>query len=80
MIQIATNNEILIDGKSTGLGLTQKSANTIVYTREAIGSKYAEHAMPHARYSTSFAKSNSTVAGFDQLEADVRALIGGRNA
>lgn len=75
MIQITADNEILIDGKRTGLGLWQKATGTVVYTRESGSAKYAEHAMPRARYSAAHPSPASGVAGCNQLEDDVRALI-----
>lgn len=75
MLQITTDNEILIDGKRTGLGLWQKATGTVVYTRESGTAKYAEHAMPRARYSAAHPSPASGLPGCNQLEDDVRALI-----
>lgn len=52
-MQISTNNRILIDGEHTGLAVTQRRNQTVVYTPEkAGGGGYQEHTMPHVRYST----------------------------
>lgn len=85
-IQIATSNQILIDGKFTGLCLAQSAAGTIVYTPEGVTTKYFQHAMPHARYSAAHDNPRALhatpeltakfkTAGRAQLEADVLALL-----
>jgi len=76
MLQLATNNELVIDGKFTGLGLTQRREGSVVYTMERAGRVYAEHPMPHKRYAASHDKPVSGAAGRSQLEADVRELMG----
>ena len=75
MIQIDTADEILLDGQRTGLGLTQRREGSVVYTRERQGVRYAEHKMPHPRYSAAHDAPASGAAGRGQLEADVRALL-----
>lgn len=77
MLQINTNNEILLDGKKTGLSLTQRQTGTVIYTPESpvSGHRYCEHTMPHARYSTVHESPSSGAAGVRQLEADVRLLL-----
>lgn len=81
-LTIYTNGNIAIDGQDTGLGLSQTSTGTKVFTREDLGRKYKLHAMPHERYSA--AHDNPTdprtgkptgAAGRAQLEADIRALM-----
>lgn len=77
-MQIATNDEILLDGKATGLAVTQRREGTVVYTRERPGTNYAEHKMPHARYMLG-SDSPITKPGVStraQFEADVRVLLG----
>lgn len=74
-ITIDTANRIAIDHVSTGLALAQRQDGTVVYTPEGVSSKYAEHKLPHARYSTAHDKPASGAAGRAQLEIDVRELI-----
>lgn len=74
-IEISTTNEIIIDGKYTGLRVTQKREGTVVYSADHGGGNYREHPMPHARYSTAHPKPASGAAGCDQFEADIRALL-----
>lgn len=74
MIQIDTSNRIRIDGRDTGLALTQRASGTVIYTPEG-SSAYREHKMPHARYSTAHDAPASGAAGRAQLESDVRALL-----
>lgn len=85
MIQLDTSNRLLLSDeygvlRDTGLGLAQRQAGTVIYTREDQGG-YKEHPMPHARYSTAHerpTKPDGTptgAAGVSQLEADVRALL-----
>lgn len=85
MIQVTTNNEILIDGQPTGLSVTQAAHGTVVYSPEKrlydgrgrdIGQqKYLEHKMPHLRYSLAHDAPASGVAGKGQFEADIRELL-----
>lgn len=75
MIQIDTANRIRIDGVDTGLALAQRASGTVIYTPEGVSTRYAEHKMPHARYSTAHDAPASGAAGRAQLEADVRALL-----
>ena len=85
MLQIDTSDSILIDGRDTGLKLTQRRDCTVVYTPESVigGRKYQEHKMPYARYSSAHdapskpgqSYNPNVTAGRAQLEADVRALL-----
>jgi hypothetical protein len=75
-IEICTDNTIRLDGVNTKLKLTQAREGTLVYSPERVdGQKYAEHKMPHARYSTAHDAPDSGAAGRSQLEADIRILI-----
>ena len=74
-ITIDTSNRIQIDHQPTGLALAQRREGTVIYTPEGVASKYAEHKMPHARYSSAHDTPASGAAGRAQLEADIRALI-----
>lgn len=74
-ISIDTSNRINLDGHSTGLAVTQRQDGTVVYTPEGIGRPYAEHKMPHARYSLAHDAPASGAAGRAQFEMDIRALI-----
>lgn len=85
MLQIDTSNSILINGRDTGLKLTQRREGSVVYTPESVlsGRKYQEHKMPYARYSAAHdapskpgqAYDPNVTAGRAQLEADVLALL-----
>lgn len=75
MLSIDTSNRITIDGQVTGLAVTQRRDGTVVYTPEGINKAYAEHKMPHARYSTAHDAPASGAAGRAQFEADIRALL-----
>lgn len=74
-LTIDTNNCISIDGKSTGLAVLQRRECTVVYTPESAGIPYAEHKMPHQRYSLAHDAPASGVAGRGQFEDDVKALL-----
>lgn len=76
-ITIDTANRISIDGRAVGLSVTQRANGTVVYTPEnrATGDNYAEHKMPHARYSLAHDNPTSGAAGRAQFEADIRALL-----
>lgn len=76
-IQISTNNEIILDGKRTGLGLSQKKEGTLIYTMESLlgGVEYFEHKMPYKRYSAASDIPNIFCAGRTQLEADIREIL-----
>jgi hypothetical protein len=76
-MQISTDNSIILDGLNTGLKVTQRQAGTVVYTPEGVanGKKYQEHKMPHNRYSTVHPSPASGVAGADDFERDIRALL-----
>lgn len=77
MLQHTTDNSLILDGRDTGLKLTQRREGTVVYTPEnrLRGQAYREHKMPHARYSTAHDAPASGAAGRAQLEADLRALL-----
>lgn len=77
MLQIATTNALMIDGKSIGLSLVQRRDGSVVYTPESrlSGRSYREHKMPHERYSTAHDAPASGAAGRAQLEADLRELL-----
>jgi len=77
-IQISTSSEIIIDGKSSGLKISQDAAGTIVYTPESSATQYAAHKMPHARYSTAHDAPLSGAVGRKQLEEDIRNLLATR--
>lgn len=64
-MQISTNNRIIIDGQDTGLAVTQRRNQTVVYTPEKAGGQggYQEHAMPHPRYSTAHPAPSGAVVG-----------------
>ncbi|MEY4415381.1 MAG: hypothetical protein RIQ53_2674 [Pseudomonadota bacterium] len=69
-IQIATNNEIILDGQATGYGVTQAASGTIV------GKGGAVLALPANRYNLTTDKFlNPGVAGVTQFESDLRAAI-----
>lgn len=74
-LQISTTNEIIIDGKWTGLRVKQARDGTVVYTPEFESRKYREHKMPHVRYSTAHPAPSSGVPGCDQFESDIRRLL-----
>lgn len=74
-ITIYTNGAVSLDGRPTGLHFCQASKGSIVYTPENSTQKYAEHAMPHARYSLAHEKPASGAAGRSQFEQDLRALL-----
>lgn len=74
-MQIYTNGAIEIDGKDTGLGVSQQQGGTAVYTRESITAAYVRHSMPHPRYALSTDSPASGNPGRTQFEADVRALL-----
>lgn len=83
MLQIDTSNSILIDGRGTGLKLTQRREGTVIYSTSHSGADYKEHKMPRMRYSTAHdaprkpgeAYDPEKCAGLSELEADVRALL-----
>lgn len=77
MLQHATDNSLILDGRDTGLKLTQRRDGTVIYTPASYsnGRAYREHQMPHARYSTAHDAPATGAAGRAQLEADVRALL-----
>ena len=75
MLTIDTSSRISINGQPTGLSLTQRREKTVIYTPEGIGRAYAEHKMPHARYSTAHDAPASGAAGRAQLETDILALL-----
>lgn len=75
MIEITTNNAIHLDGKDTGLGVTQKANGTVVYVREIAATNYREVSMPHPRYSLAHENPASGVPGRARFEADLRGVI-----
>jgi len=85
-LQIDTADSIIINGRDTGLKLTQRQNGSVVYTPESAfsGRKYQEHNMPFNRYSAAHdapckpgQKYNPLItAGRAQLETDVLALLG----
>jgi len=74
-ITIDTANRISINHVQTGLALAQRREGTVIYTPQGVNTKYAEHKMPHARYSAAHDAPASGAAGRAQLEEDIRALI-----
>lgn len=88
-LTIDTANRISIDGRFTGLAVTQRRDGTVVYTPESVvgGTKYAEHKMPRARYTLAhdnprpmhatpeLAAKFPPAAGRAQFEADIRSLL-----
>lgn len=77
MIEFSTSNSIIIDGNDIGLKVTQTASGTVVYTPEnrITGQEYQAHQMPHQRYSLVHSNPASGNAGWDQFEADVKALL-----
>lgn len=77
MIEITTNNAILLDGQPVGLSLRQAQHGTVIYTPASVDGRvpYREHLMPHRRYSASHDAPATGVPGRAELEADVRALV-----
>ena len=84
MLQHATDNSLILDGKTTGLKAAQRREGTVVYTPESrlSGQAYREHAMPHTRYSLSHDSPidprtglPTGAAGRAQFEADLRDLL-----
>ena len=80
-ITIYTNNSISIDNKSTGLGVTQEKAGTVVYVREiskdisANPVAYKVLKMPAQRYSLAHDNPSSGVPGRTQFELDLLKVI-----
>lgn len=76
MITIDSTNRISIDGRPTGLAVTQRGDRTVVYTPEdrGAGTKYAEHAMPAGRYSLAHEAPATGIPGRLAFEADLRAI------
>jgi len=69
-IQIATNNEILLDGVATGYGVLQTAGGTMVVKSGEV------LPMPATRYNlTTDAYLNAGVAGVTQFESDFRAAL-----
>jgi hypothetical protein len=85
-LQIDTSDSIIIDGRDTGLKITQRQNGTIIYTPESTlsGKKYREHAMPYNRYSAAHDAPCKPLQAYDpnisagrlQLEADIKSLLG----
>ncbi len=88
-LTIYTNGHIDLDGKNTGLGVSQGQYGTELYRRERIvgntivdgkvvwmpASPYQRLTLPHKRYVLSHPDGNGRNPGRDQFEADVRALL-----
>lgn len=83
MLQIDSANRIIIDGKNTTLAISQTQAGTVIYTPESLNTKYKEHQMPFARYSSAHDTPHkvgeqydpNVTAGRLQLEKDIIDLI-----
>lgn len=84
MIHQAADNSLILDGRDTGLKLTQRRDGSVVYTPEnrLRGQAYKEHRMPHARYSLGHDAPTDPrtglptgSAGRAQLEIDLRELL-----
>ena len=85
MLKIDICNNIIIDGRVTGLKFTQRKAGSVIYTPEGFGRASVKHKikMPYTRYSATHdapskvgqAYDPNVTAGCEQLEADVRALL-----
>lgn len=77
MLQIATDNSLILDGRDTGLKLVQCADRTVVYTPDnrLTETPFRAHLMPFDRYATSHRAPASGVAGCAQLEADLRVLL-----
>lgn len=70
-LQINSNNEIILDGKPSGFGVTQKQHGTRVYK---INGDYVD--MPTNRYNlTTDNELAPGTQGRSQFEVDVRAMI-----
>ena len=76
MLQIATNDEIIINGERTGFAMRQESGHTNIFRQENIfkGVKYEAIWMPSIRYSCAADIKRYGAAGYDQLEQDLRAM------
>ena len=76
-IQIDTCNAIILDSADTGLGVAQRREGTVVFTRESVGTRYAEHKLPSARYllGSDSPITKPGVATRARFEADVRQLL-----
>lgn len=82
---IYTDGNVVIDGRHTGLHVTQRRDGTVLYRPEvsALAARslrcepqpYQEITLPHKRYSLAHPKPLSGNPGCDQLEADVRAYL-----
>lgn len=70
MITIYTNNRVSLDGRDTGLYVTQAPEGTRVY--DTHGNTLA---MPAQRYSLASNNPASGVPGRQQFAADLRALL-----
>ena len=76
-VTILENGSISIDGKDTGLGVSQGRHGTEVYTREGTGQTYRKHTMPATRYALGSDSpiTKPGVATRAQFEADIRDLL-----
>jgi hypothetical protein len=76
MLQIATNDEIIINGERTGFSMRQASEHTNVFRHENIfkGVKYEGIKMPSLRYTCAADMRRYNAASYGQLEIDMREL------
>lgn len=74
-LSIDTSNRIIMNGQQTGLAVVQRKSGTVVYTPETASTRYAEHKMPHERYSLTHEVPASGAAGKQLFEADVAELL-----
>ena len=76
MLQIATNDEILVNGQRTGLSMRQEAGHTNIFRHENIfkGVKYEAIGMPSIRYCCGADVRKYGAVGYDQLEADLRQM------
>lgn len=73
MIQINTHNQILIDGKRTGLSVKQLAHGTVV--THYYGSEVFTVPMPYSRYSLAHDAPATGIAGLSQFERDVLSYV-----
>jgi hypothetical protein len=73
MLQINTHNEIIVDGKNTGMTVKQTSEKTLV--RFYYHSEVFELPMRHKRYSLVTDNPASGIAGLSQFEKDIREYL-----
>lgn len=77
--QITTTGQILIDNKTTGLLVAQSAQSTPkatkVYAADKWGNAGQQLTMPHAFYALGASDPRNPVPGYDQFQADIRALL-----